>query len=163
LQALKAGDVLAMLGLAASTFLLIVKAIQPTTLQITIDGQSIQTQQIPIIYTPADIAVIAASAFIMGVSLHHILTSIALKPAQPPTPSAPGPEQWQRTLKGLTDPDEKALYQLIIENTGTMFQGELVDRSGFTKSKVSLVLDRLEARRKVERKRYGMSNIVQLK
>jgi uncharacterized membrane protein len=44
-----------------------------------------------------------------------------------------------------------------------MFQGELVDRSGFTKSKVSLVLDRLEARRKVERKRYGMSNIVQLK
>jgi hypothetical protein len=89
LQALKAGDVLAMLGLAASTFLLIVKAIQPTTLQITIDGQSIQTQQIPIIYTPADIAVIAASAFIMGVSLHHILTSIALKPAQPPTPQPP--------------------------------------------------------------------------
>jgi uncharacterized membrane protein len=86
-----------------------------------------------------------------------------LKPAQPPTPSAPGPEQWQRTLKGLTDSDEKALYQLIIENNGTMFQGELVDRSGFTKSKVSLVLDRLEARRKVERKRYGMSNIVQLK
>lgn len=163
MQALKAGDILAALGLAASAFLLIVKAIQPTTLQITIDGQSIQTQQIPTIYTSADIAVIASSAFIMGVSLHHLLTSIALKPAQPPTPSAPGPEQWQRTLQELTDPDEKALYQLIIENNGTMFQGELVDLSGFTKSKVSLVLDRLEARKKVERKRYGMSNIVQLK
>jgi len=160
---LKAGDILAMLGLAASTFLLVVKAIQPTTLQITIDGQSIQTQQITPLYTLADIAVIAASAFTLGLSLHHLLTSIALKPAQPQTPSAPSPGYWRQTLQELTDPDEKALYQLIIEGNGTMFQGELVDRSGFTKSKVSLVLDRLEARRMVERKRYGMSNIVQLK
>ena len=160
---MKAGDVLAMLGLAASTFLLVVKAIQPTTLQITIDGQSIQTQQITPLYTLADIAVIAASAFTLGLSLHHLLTSIALKAAQPPTPSAPSPGHWRQTLQELTDPDEKALYQLIIEGNGTMFQGELVDRSGFTKSKVSLVLDRLEAQRKVERKRYGMSNIVQLK
>jgi uncharacterized membrane protein len=40
---------------------------------------------------------------------------------------------------------------------------QLVERSGFFKSKVSLVLDRLEARGILERGRHGMSNAVVLK
>jgi uncharacterized membrane protein len=38
-----------------------------------------------------------------------------------------------------------------------------VDKSGYSKSKVSLVLDRLEARRILERRRRGMSNVIVLK
>jgi len=55
------------------------------------------------------------------------------------------------------------VYQLVVKEGGAMFQGELVDRSGFSKTKVSLILDRLEARQLLLRKRYGMSNMVQLK
>jgi uncharacterized membrane protein len=44
-----------------------------------------------------------------------------------------------------------------------MFQSELVEKTGYSKSKVSLILDRLEAKRILERKRRGMTNAVVLK
>jgi uncharacterized membrane protein len=52
---------------------------------------------------------------------------------------------------------------LIVEEGGTIFQSQLVDKSGYSKSKVSLVLDRLEARKILERRRRGMSNVIVLK
>ena len=61
------------------------------------------------------------------------------------------------------DPDEKVIVKIVIDEGGTMFQSQLVEKSGFSKSKVSLILDRLEARRILERKRRGMTNVIVLK
>ncbi len=55
------------------------------------------------------------------------------------------------------------LVQILADEGGTIFQSQLVEMSGFSKSKVSLVLDRLEARGVLERRRHGMSNAVVLK
>ena len=44
-----------------------------------------------------------------------------------------------------------------------MFQADLVDKCGFGKVKVTRILDGLENKGLVERKRRGMSNIVILK
>jgi uncharacterized membrane protein len=59
--------------------------------------------------------------------------------------------------------DERTLVQIVADEGGTIFQSQLVEMSGFSKSKVSLVLDRLEARGILERRRHGMSNAVVLK
>ena len=61
------------------------------------------------------------------------------------------------------DKDEKVLMKVIEESDGTIFQSDLVEKSGFTKVKVSRILDRLEGRQILERKRRGMTNVVVLK
>ena len=61
------------------------------------------------------------------------------------------------------DREEKPLIKLLEESQGTMFQSDLVEKSGFGKVKVSRVLDRLEGKQLIERKRRGLTNIVVLR
>lgn len=61
------------------------------------------------------------------------------------------------------DKDEKTLMKLIEEEKGAIFQSTLVEKSQFNKVKVSRILDRLEGRQLLMRKRRGMTNIVILK
>lgn len=64
-----------------------------------------------------------------------------------------------KVLNSLTV-DEKRLYRLIEEANGAIFQADLVEKSGFSKVKVSRVLDRLEGRDLIVRRRRGMTNMV---
>lgn len=59
--------------------------------------------------------------------------------------------------------DEKKVYNLIVEAEGTIFQSELVDKTKFSKVKVTRILDKLEGKGIIERKRRGMTNVVILK
>jgi len=61
------------------------------------------------------------------------------------------------------DKDEKIIIKSIEEADGTIFQSDLVEKSGFDKVKVTRILDRLEGRQLIERKRRGMTNIVVLR
>ncbi|MFH1823334.1 MAG: MarR family transcriptional regulator [archaeon] len=61
------------------------------------------------------------------------------------------------------DIDEKKIFQLIQEADGTIFQSELVEKSQFDKVKVTRILDRLEGKQTIERRRRGMTNIVLIK
>jgi|SRR3989338_9780928 len=61
------------------------------------------------------------------------------------------------------DKDEKVIVKLAEDAEGNIFQADLVDKSGFSKVKVTRILDRLEGRQIIERKRRGMTNIVLLK
>lgn len=58
---------------------------------------------------------------------------------------------------------EKQIYGHIKEAGGFVFQGELVEKSGVSKVKVTRILDKLEGLGLVERRRRGMSNVVVLK
>ncbi|MEM2707462.1 MAG: MarR family transcriptional regulator [Candidatus Pacearchaeota archaeon] len=71
-------------------------------------------------------------------------------------------EYYQKILKSLSD-DERAVLERIIESEGTIFQSDLVDKTKFTKVKITRILDKLEGKGLVERKRRGMSNVVILK
>ncbi len=55
------------------------------------------------------------------------------------------------------------LYEKIFAGGGVMFQSDLVEQSGFAKAKVSRILDKMEARGIVEKRRRGMTNAVVLK
>lgn len=71
-------------------------------------------------------------------------------------------DNYQDTLEKL-DEDEKVIFEHIIDAKGTIFQSDLVEKSNFTKVKVTRVLDKLEGRALIERKRRGMTNVVILK
>lgn len=63
----------------------------------------------------------------------------------------------------LLDLEEKKVYQTLLDNKGTIFQSDLVERSGFDKVKVTRILDRLEGKQFIQRMRRGMTNVVMLK
>jgi len=71
-------------------------------------------------------------------------------------------ENYQRILKNL-DKEEQVIFEKIIESQGTIFQSDLVEKSSFSKVKVSRILDKLEGAGLIERKRRGMTNVVVLK
>ena len=51
----------------------------------------------------------------------------------------------------------------IIHESKAIFQAELIEKTGFGKAKITRILDRLEGKGFVERKRRGMTNVVVLK
>lgn len=59
--------------------------------------------------------------------------------------------------------EEKQIYDIIVKSDGSAFQNDLIQKTGFSKVKVSRILDRLETKGLVERRRRGMSNMVLLK
>lgn len=63
----------------------------------------------------------------------------------------------------LLKSEEKRLYELVEEAGGAIFQADLVEKSGFSKVKVTRLLDRLEGLGIIERKRRGMTNMVILR
>lgn len=58
--------------------------------------------------------------------------------------------------------EEKQVLNMIIENK-TIFQADLIEKTGFNKAKITRIIDKLENKGIVERKRRGMTNIVVLK
>lgn len=71
-------------------------------------------------------------------------------------------EHYHKILATLAK-DEKYILEKVLDSQGTIFQSQLVEKSGMTKVKVTRILDRLEGRGLIERKRRGMTNVVILK
>jgi len=158
---MRTGKILAIFGLIASAFAVFVKVMTPTTVQFIIDGSAIELSNIPEIYGSSDMIVVGISCFVMGSSLVYLWLIDRNEPVL--TGAAELRRRWDELLEKISNPEEKRIVGLIIDEGGTIFQSQLVDRSGYSKSKVSLILDRLEAKRIVERKRRGMSNAIVLK
>lgn len=59
-------------------------------------------------------------------------------------------------------PEEKQVYSLVKEN-GAIFQADLIEKTGFSKARMTRIVDKLEGAGLVERKRRGMTNVVVLK
>ncbi|PIN87301.1 hypothetical protein COV19_00255 [Candidatus Woesearchaeota archaeon CG10_big_fil_rev_8_21_14_0_10_44_13] len=85
---------------------------------------------------------------------------IFLKDRTMPGQSAPKPSK--KVLEGL-DNTEKKILDLVSRSEGSMYQSDIMKETGFSKVKVTRVLDRLEAKGLTERKRRGMTNIVVLR
>lgn len=102
------------------------------------------------------IGVIGFALAVIGIYLYRKTV-----PVEPPKPALDA-KKIEETLNKL-DGDEKNIYQIIADEKGMMFQSKLIERTGFTKVKVSRVLDSLEMKGLIERKRRGMTNVVVLK
>jgi len=58
--------------------------------------------------------------------------------------------------------EEKKILDLIRENKA-VFQADLIEKTGFGKAKMTRIIDRLEGKGFVERKRRGLTNVVVMK
>ena len=61
------------------------------------------------------------------------------------------------------DKNEKEVIKFIQEENGAIFQAELMEKLGIGKVGITRLLDKLEAKQIIERKRRGMNNVVVLK
>ena len=61
------------------------------------------------------------------------------------------------------DDEEKKVLAFLQQRRGSVFQSELQVHTGFSKVKVSRLLDKMEQKGIIERKRRGMANLVVLK
>jgi uncharacterized membrane protein len=59
--------------------------------------------------------------------------------------------------------DERKIVELIQSENGGMFQADLMEKMEIGKVKTTRLLDKLESKQLVERKRRGMNNIVVLR
>ena len=65
-------------------------------------------------------------------------------------------------LEGL-EKNEKEVIEILQKENGAIFQNTLMEKIGIGKVGITRLLDKLEAKQLVERKRRGMNNIVVLK
>ncbi|HLC59265.1 MAG TPA: MarR family transcriptional regulator [archaeon] len=65
-------------------------------------------------------------------------------------------------IGNLTE-EEKKLVNTVAKYDGTAFQSDLIKETGYSKVKVSRILDRLETKGLIERRRRGMANIIVMK
>lgn len=61
------------------------------------------------------------------------------------------------------DEEEKLLYDKVREKKGIAYQADLIKDTGFSKVKITRILDKMESKDILERKRRGMTNLIALK
>ena len=151
----------------ASVLVLALKLLNPTPVQILVEGNTAITTQVPGLFTYADVLVIAVALVLMSVSGTYILLHDSTIPAAA-APASAGDvileerrQRWEEVAKTLKD-DEQTLFKAIIDE-GIVHQSELVEKTGLPKSNVSRALYGLESRGLIERRRRGMGNVVLLK
>ena len=71
-------------------------------------------------------------------------------------------EDKQKKLEHL-DEEERSLMNILLREDGSVFQSSLVKETKLSKVKITRILDRLEGKHLIERKRRGMSNVILLK
>lgn len=71
-------------------------------------------------------------------------------------------EEKQKKLENL-DEEERSIMHIVLNNEGSVFQSQIVKDTKLSKVKITRILDRLEGKKLIERKRRGMSNVVIIK
>jgi len=146
----------------ASVFILGLKLLNPTPIQIVIEGQSTSITQLPGFFTFEDVVIIVIASIILGVSGTYLLFFESVEKPAAELILEERVKRWKEIAKTLKE-DEQKIYQAVIEAGGVIEQSELPEKTGISKAGVSRTLDLLESKGLVERKRRGMRNVVLLK
>ena len=146
---------------AVAAFVLAGKVLMPTPIQIVIQGQDE-----PIVvgeifrYTQIDVAVISGSAVVLALSGFYLLfVNSTEAPKFYPVPEKRDSVELEIAfVLRLLDGDKRKLFNEIVEAGGEILQSDLNAHTGFSKAKVTRVLDYLELKGLIVRKSYGMTN-----
>ena len=146
----------------ASVFVLGIKLLNPTPVQIFIEGQNTAITQIPGFFTFSDVIILIMSSITIAISGMYLLFFDSVEKPAGELVLEERKKRWEQIVKTLKD-DQQKIYKAIIDSDGIINQSELVEKTGISKSNVSRALDLLESRGLIERRRRGMGNIVLLK
>lgn len=152
----------------ASVFVLGMKLLNPTPIQIFVNGNNVVTKQIPGFFTYTDVVILVIASLVLGISGAYLLFSVPV-PTEKPAAEDAGKvileerkRRWNELSKTLKD-DECKVYETILESDGIIEQSEIVEKTGLPKANVSRSLDLLESKGLAERRRRGTGNVVLLK
>jgi len=132
----------------------------PTPIQIVIQGEE------PIVvgqifrYTQVDVAIISVSAVILALSSFYLLfvNSIETRKILPTAEKKDTSELEIAFALRLLDGDKRKLFNELVEAGGEILQSDLHAHTGFSKAKITRILDYLELKGLTVRKSYGMTN-----
>jgi uncharacterized membrane protein len=149
---------------AVSAFTFALKVLMPTTTRIIIPGED------PIIvgeifrYTQFDVVIISVSAIILAFSTFYLLfaNSIGGRNASLITENDNSSEIDVVFALRLLDGDKRKIFNEIVEAKGEILQSDLHAVTGFSKSKITRILDYLEVKGLIVRKSFGMTNKIVL-
>jgi uncharacterized membrane protein len=147
---------------AVSAFTFVGKLLMPTPVQIVIPGEE------PIVvgqifrYTQFDVAIISISTIVLAVSSFYLLFSNSENNQIPSTivvEKNSKPEELDvNFVLRLLDGDKHRVFSEIVEANGEILQSDLHTQTGFSKAKITRVLDYLELKGLIIRKSFGMTN-----
>jgi len=176
---------LAMVLFVVSVFMVMLKFMLPTTIQVLIEGQSIFVREMPNVYTVLDCIIIAIFSFLLGVSAFYLFITYSVTPekaraehevesgragsesalqvqdADTQVPETSKSEDDRAGLLKILKGNEKKVIEALMEY-GEMNQADLSARTGIPKSTLSRILQDLEDRSLIFRYDYGMSKMVKL-
>lgn len=159
----------------ASVFIIGTKLLHPTPVQIFIEGSEITVRQTPLYsFTFIDVAIFIIAAAILSASAIYLLFFDRFQNVENPGKDEKQEnnageiileerkDRWREISKNLKN-DEQKIYEIILDAGGIVEQSEIVEKSGISKSSVSRILDLLESKNLVDRRRRGMGNVILLK
>ena len=146
----------------ASVFVLGIKLLNPTPVQIFIEGQNTAITQIPGFFTFSDVIILIMSSITIAISGMYLLFFDSVEKPAGELVLEERKKRWEQIVKTLKE-DQQKIYKAIIDSDGIINQSELVEKTGISKSNVSRALDLLESRGLIEKRRRGMGNVVLLK
>jgi len=146
----------------ASVFVLGIKLLNPTPVQIFIEGQNTAITQIPGFFTFSDVIILIGASITLAISGMYLLFFDSVEKPAGELVLEERKKRWKEIAKTLKEEEQK-IYQAIIEADGTIEQSELPEKTGISKASVSRALDLLESKGLVERRRRGMGNVILLK
>ena len=127
------------------------------------EGDVCPYEQINTLETPKIAgSILLAMLFLIGTYL-----VVKKQDTLPPSISTPktddAKKQQPRVAPKSLSSEEKQIYDFVSGADGMLYQNEIVEKTQFSKVKVTRVLDKLEAKGLIERRRRGMTNVVILK
>lgn len=108
--------------------------------------------------------IVAAFGFaflVLSVGIYLLISSF--DKAQPKTTSLIEQKEYTPIDLDQLDDEEKNIFNLIKEHDGSMYQSDLMKQLNVSKVYMTRILDKMEGKKILERKRRGMTNIVILK
>lgn len=191
-RALHGTHLLAAAVFLAATLVLAVQLITPSPVVVRVGENGTEVAELGGYFRYADVAVVTVAAALVGAAGTYLVVGDAAGPTSPSrspddvaastdggagaaretdhrVAAEPTDEllearraEWTETADRLAD-NERVVYEAVLEADGVLPQNEIVDRTDLSKATVSRMLDSLETKALVERKRRGMGNVVLLR
>ena len=145
---------------AVSAFTFAIKILMPTTTLIVIPGEEPIIVGEIIRFTQIDVAIISTSSIILAFSTFYLLfaSSVGNKNALSLTDNSNSSKIDIDFALHLLDGDKRKIFNEVVEAKGEILQSDLHAITGFSKSKITRILNYLEMKGLVVRKSYGMTN-----
>lgn len=135
-------------------------------LNLVMNGSTMIIERPAMLFTYSDLLLSTLSSFVLGTTIMYLLVGRwkeSLESTPPESKTVEDKSEKCRMVLDALKEDEHKIYKEILDAGGEIFQKDLVALSGFNGPKVTRILDNLEKRNFIERKSYGMTNLVRLR